>query len=114
DEEQRLAGVRQRHVQDVEAPRPLVRDADALLALAAGRDLGSIGVDDRLREERLRLLPPDLKPRLVEDLLQDVDVGRREAPTEVAGGRRIRDTLCTERVQVALARPEKLEILDAG
>ena len=59
------------------APLALVVDVHALLALAGGLDHRAVGLDDRLLEERRGLLPPDLQPRGVEDLLQGTDVRAR-------------------------------------
>ena len=61
DHEQRLARVGQREDQGVIAPLALVVDVHALFALASGFDHRAVAVDDRLREELLRLLPPDLR-----------------------------------------------------
>ena len=79
DHEQRLARVGQREDQRMIAPLALVVDVHALLALAGGFDHRAVGVEDGFLEERLRLLPPDLQPRGVEDRLQAEDVGRRRS-----------------------------------
>ena len=92
DNEQRLARVGQREHQRMIAPLAFVVDVHALFALAAGLDHRAVGLQDRLVEERRRLLPPDLQADRVEDRLQTKDGGRVEAAAIVAGGGRIGHT----------------------
>ena len=59
DQVERLGSVGQRDQQGMIAPRAVVGDVDALLALGVGRDEGAVDVEDRFGEERRGLLGPD-------------------------------------------------------
>ncbi len=88
---QHFARVGQRQHQGVITPGAVVGDVHALLALAGGGYQRAVHVDGGQGEEVIGLLPPDAPADVVEDVLQGVDVGRREAAAEVAGRGRVGD-----------------------
>src|SRR5947209_14815277 len=84
-------------------PPAVVADVHSLLALGIGLNEGAIGVQDRLIAKRVGLLSPDPQPRFIDGVDQGEDIGlRREAATEVAGGRRVRDSLGSQSIEVDL------------
>ena len=111
---ERFARVSQGHEQGMIAPNAVVGDVHALLALAVGFHHGSVGVDDGLVEELLRLLAPDAHASFVEHLLQHVDLTRIEASAEVARGGRVGDPPCSQSVKIGLVVSQQFEVLQAS
>src|SRR5262249_54089535 len=74
DNAQYLASIGQSQHQRMVAPGAVVGDVHALLALTGGFHQGTVHVDDSLSEEGSRLLSPSLQARLVDDVLQEVNV----------------------------------------
>ena len=113
-QEQRLLGVGQGDHQRVVPPLPLVVEIHPLLAFARALDLRAVALDDRFVKEGIRLLGPHAQPRLVDGILQRIDMMVFESPAKVARGRRVGDTLSAERVQIDFVTAKQLEILQAS
>ncbi len=96
------------------APGAVVGDVHAPLALAAGCHQRAVQVDRGQVEEGVGLLSPEALPHGVEDVLQGVDVGRREAAAEVAGRGRVGDTAGAQRVEEHLVVAAQLDVLQTG
>jgi hypothetical protein len=95
-------------------PGAVVGDVQALLALAGGSYQRAVHVDRGQREEVVGLLPPDAPADVVEDVLQGVDVGRREAAAEVAGRGRVGDAAGAQGVEKHFVVAAELDVLQTG
>src|SRR5713226_886466 len=95
-------------------PRTVVGDIHALLTLTGGFDQRSIHVDDSLVEKGLGLPGPNMDTRIIENVLQDLDLALVEAATEIARRRRIGDATCPKGVQEDLVGSEQLEVLQTS
>ena len=81
------------------APGAVIGDVHALLALAGGFGKGAVHVELGLLEERGGLLLPQADPNVVEDVLKNIDVARRETSAKIACRRGIGNALRAERVE---------------
>ena len=93
------------------APFALVVDAHSLFVFSSGFDLCCIRFYDGLIEKRIGLLLPDFQSRFMKRFLQSEDVPRAESTTEVSGGRRIRNSFGTQRVQIGFVLSSQFEML---
>jgi hypothetical protein len=83
-------------------------------ALGVGCHDGAIGVQDRLLAKGVGLLSPDPEPRFIDGVHQSEDIGLgREAAAEVAGGRRIGDSLGSQSIEVDLIVASQFEVFDS-
>ena len=114
DDAEHLAGIGQRDDQRVIAPGAVVGDVDALLAAGAGGDERAVDVEDGLVEEAGGLLLPELDPRLIEDVLEGLDVLGREATAEVAGGGGVGDAVGAEGVEEDDIIASQFDVVEAG
>jgi hypothetical protein len=92
-------------------PHPVVGDVHARLAGARGFGQRAVGVDERLVEERGRLLAPDAHARRVDRRLQRLNRRAIEAATEIARRRRVRNPLRAQGVEIALVLTAQLDVL---
>ncbi len=111
-QEQGFASVGERDEQRMVAPQTLVMVVHARLALSRRWGWRPIRLDHRLLEERLVLHRPDTETNFVDGLHQVVHVQSREAPTEVAGRRRVRDSGRSQDIQVLQIVSQPLKILE--
>ena len=111
---ERFARVGQRYDQGMIAPCAVVGDVHALLAFAVGFDQRSVGVDDGLVEELLRLSTPDRQSRFVERFLQEFDPPLVEASAKVASSGGVGNPSRAERVEISLVVPQQLDVLQAS
>ncbi len=95
-------------------PGAVVSDVDALLAAGAGGDERAVDVEDRLLEELGGLLLPDPDARLIEDVLEDLDVLGGEAAAEVAGGGGVGDAVGAEGIQEDEVGAPQFDVVEAG
>src|SRR5690606_35401648 len=112
DQEERLLRIRQGNEQGMVTPSSLVGDLHSCLALTGRWGERSVGLDNRLVEERVRLTLPSPKAALVDHVHEALDRVLVEAPAEVPSGRRIRYPLRTQSVQVDLVVAKGLEIVE--
>ena len=96
------------------SPRALVGDVHPLLTLTRRRSECAVTFDHRLLEEFLWLLRPHPEPRLVDHRHQCVDVLLPEAAAEVSRGRRIWDSLRSERVEIDFVISAVLDVFETG
>ena len=113
DQRHDLAGVGQRDDERMVAPGAVVGDVDALFLLACGCDERAVGIEDGAFEEGGRLPTPHADADVVEDVLQDVDVGRAEASTEIASGGGVGDALSAEGVEEVDVVAAQFDVLNA-
>ena len=99
DEAQDFASVGQGDDQGMITPDAVVGDVHALFALAGGGHQGAVGVEDGLVEETGGLVLPDADADLIEDVLQEVDVGHGEASAKIAGGSGVGNALGAEGIE---------------
>ena len=111
-EVQGLLGVGQRDDQRVIAPLTVVADVHPVLALTGCRCDRSIGIKDRLLEERRLLLLPDLQARFIDRLHQRQNlIFPLEAPAKVPGRGGVRDPLRADRVQIGFVVAEQFQMI---
>ena len=92
-------------------PATVVRDVDAILALAGGLDDVAVHVDGGLFEELVRLSRPHGLPRFVDCSLKRFDLlGVFESTTEISRGGWIGDPLRTQRVEIGFVVAFQLKI----
>ena len=111
DKAQDLAGVGQRNDQGMVTPDAVVSDVHAEFTLAGGGHDHAVGVEDGQRKETGGLVPPNADADIVIDILQSIDVGFGEAPTEIAGGGWIRDALGAQSVEIIDIVASQLDVL---
>jgi hypothetical protein len=98
----------------VVAPDPVVGNVHPLLAPGVAGGEGPVGVEERLVEEDVGLLPPDPQPGLVEGAHQPPGIALREPAAEVPGGGGVGDALGPEGVEVDLVVTSDLEVLQGA
>ena len=113
DDAQDLAGVGQGHDENLIAPDAVVGDVHAAFALSGGGHQGAIGIQEGLVEEGGGLMLPNANAHVIEKVLQEVDVGNREASAEVARGRRIGDALGSQGVEIVDIVAAQFQVLQA-
>ena len=93
------------------APLAFVIHTNAFLLLAAGFHHRPVGFNDRLIEERVRLLPPDLQSRLMEGFLQREDIELRKTSTEISRRRGVWNALSPERIEIRVVIAAQFQML---
>ena len=94
----------------MEAPSALVRDVHALFALARGGHQRAVHVDRGLSQERLGLPRPDLAARVVEHILQRLNVMWLKAAAEIAGRGRVGNAASAQRVEQGFVLSPQFQI----
>src|SRR5208283_2553456 len=113
DDAQDLTRVGQGHDEDVITPDAVVGDVHAPFALARGRNQRAVGVKDGLLEEGGGLVLPDANTHLIENILQAVEVGHREASAEIASRGGIGDALGAKGVKIIDIVASQFDVLQA-
>jgi len=111
DDAQDLTGVGQGDDQGMVTPDAVVGDVHAEFALAGRGHERAISVEDGQAKEAGGLVPPNADADIVIDILQSIDVGFGEAPTEIAGGGWIRDALGAQSVEIIDIVASQLDVL---
>jgi hypothetical protein len=111
---QDLARVGQRHHERMVTPDAVVGDVHTDLALAGRLHERAIHVDACQFEEYRRLPSPDTLPNVIADVDQGMHVRSAETSAEIAGGRRIRNALSTEGIEVDFILATQFQILQAS
>ena len=110
-DEERFAGVRQRHEQRAVTPDAVIRNVHPLLAGARRGDQGPVAIDPRGLLDQPRTALPDLKPGLVDGVHQGLDLLLVEPATEVARRRRVREAVRPQGVEKDPVRAPQLDIV---
>jgi hypothetical protein len=112
DDAQDFAGIGQADEQRMITPGVVVGDVHAFFALPVGAHQGTVGVDAGLLEKIVRLLFPKLHPRVIEDVLEDVDFVRAEASAIIAGRGGIGNALGAEGIEKGGVVAAQFDVLE--
>ena len=114
DQPQDFSRIGQGDGQRVISPLAFVGDVHSLFALTVRLHDRSVGVDDRLLEKRLRLAGPGVAPRLVDRLLQVIEILRTKTTAEVPGRGRIGNAPSAQGIEIGFILAPQLQVLQAA
>jgi hypothetical protein len=112
DDTQNFAGVGQADEQRMITPGAVVSDVHAFFALTVGAHQGTVGVEAGLLEKIVRLLFPEFHPRVIEDVLEEVDFIHAETSALIAGGGGIGNALSAEGIEKGGVVAAQLDVLE--